>query len=237
MKENEIVNSANTDDLYVKLRRQGMSEQKVKDVITQIERDTNDALSQMSPADELKIDEYLDKRRREYGIIDGAFNVMPPDDRVFVYQLPRVEGDTFTKGGIILMTDETKAAERSQSFRGILCKWGLKAKDELRPYDFYLGDIVEFVDMAPWKKLIGMVGGVARYVLVLRAGHMVGNQDAERRRRSGETKYGVDIVRVKETNQVLLQHCIVKQPENPDYPFSDGPMLIAKQQPTVLEEF
>jgi hypothetical protein len=215
-------------DLWVKLRREhpNATEEQVRETVREVERRTEAVKSQMSDQNKLNITDHLNQRRLKYGIVDGAFSSMPTDDRVFVYQIDKVEGDKFYEGGVLTRPDVIADSDRRQSHKGVLCSWGLKAQDELAPYDYRLGDIVCFIQMAPWKLVIGSVLGKEEYVLVLRAGHMVANDDAEERRRSGLTLYKRIPIDVN-GGTTLIKHRVVGETNK----------ALEIEQPVVMEEY
>lgn len=140
----------------------------------------------------LKLPPLLEMRRDQYGIIDGAFAARPVYDRVFIWQIPMEESETFG-GGLILKTERTKQMEHEEAPRGIVVGAGLKALDSLRSNGIDLGHIVSFVRLSPYRKPCGRgYGNLEEYVIILRDGDIIASEDLEQEVRAGRVKEHYD---------------------------------------------
>lgn len=194
------------------LRKQGMSEEMIRGAIAETEAQ----LSLMSPpgqmpaAKEIAVPEVdptikaalakpgalglpplLEKRRLEFGIVDGAFRGAPLFDRIFVWMVPLNVGSTYAGSEYIYMPETAKSRELIQSPRGILVGAGLKARDILSSHGVELGHMVWLVRMAPWSIEIDNVGGKRFWVTVAQAGDLVWDEDLGNQMLRGETSVGL----------------------------------------------
>lgn len=142
----------------------------------------------ISPRGSLGLPPLLDARRLEYGIIDEAFNNQPVFDRIYVWQLPLHEEETFMQGGAIVKPDWMKARDKKTTPRGILVAAGLSALDTLRSHGIDIGHIVTIIAIAPWTLPIAIVEGHWFELLMLRDGDIVGSDDLATTLRSGVVK-------------------------------------------------
>lgn len=142
----------------------------------------------LKPAGYFNIPELLDKRRLEYLIPNGAFESYPAFDKIYIWQLSTVEGNTYAKGGKIVMPDQIIAAKRNTAPRGILISAGLKAMDALYSSGFEIGHIVRFKKMAPFIQPVDMIEGHELTVMVLRDGDVVSSEDLASSIHSRKTK-------------------------------------------------
>jgi co-chaperonin GroES (HSP10) len=133
----------------------------------------------------LNLPPLLEKRRDKYGIIDGAFAAQPVYDRVFVWQIPMEESETFG-GGLIIKTERTKQMEHEEAPRGIIVGAGLKALDSLRSNGIDVGHIVSFVRLSPYRKPCGRgFRNLEEHVIILRAGDIIASEDLAEVAREG----------------------------------------------------
>lgn len=152
------------------------------------QRKIEEALKErMSPAGKLNLPPLLDKRRWQYGIPDEAFYVQPVFDRIFVWQVPEDEGDTFA-GTSIVKPDSVKSREEGETPRGILIGAGLGALDSLRSNGIDLGHMVHFVRLSPWRRELAPVEGLTMNFVVLRAGDLVDSEDLAAAMRAGKVE-------------------------------------------------
>lgn len=147
--------------------------------------------SRMSPEGELGLPALLEKRRLEYGITDGAFAVQPYNDTVLVYQISRMQGETFGDSSII-MPDVVKKKEHEGTPQGIVVAAGLQALDSLRMNGMDLGHVVAFCRVAPWRIETDKIGGRYDEILVFRVGDVVGSVDLADSLRDGTMEVRFD---------------------------------------------
>lgn len=131
----------------------------------------------LKPAGFYNIPELLDKRRLDYLIPNGAFESYPAFDKVFIWQLPTKEGNTYAKDGVILMPDQVLAAKRNTAPRGIIVSAGLKAMDALYSTGIEVGHIVRFKKFAPFCLEVDSIEGHDLTVMVMRDGDIEASED------------------------------------------------------------
>src|SRR5688572_8413718 len=154
----------------LELDRLAEQQRKMYIVAESIERQLKESLK---PAGYFNLPELLDQRRLEYLIPNGAFQSQPGFDKVYIWQLSTVEGNTYAKGGKIVMPDQIIAAKRNTAPRGVLVSAGLKAMDALYSSGFEIGHIVRFKKMAPFIQPVDMIEGHELTVMVVRDGDIV----------------------------------------------------------------
>lgn len=142
----------------------------------------------LKPKGYFNISELLDQRRLEYMIPNGAFESYPGFDKVYIWQLSTVEGNTYAKGGMIVMPDQIIAAKRNTAPRGVLVSAGLKAMDALYSSGFEIGHIVRFKKMAPFIQPVETIDGHELTVMVIRDGDIVSSEDLASSIHSRNTK-------------------------------------------------
>jgi co-chaperonin GroES (HSP10) len=146
----------------------------------------NDALSsKVAPLGALGLPPLLEQRRLEYGIIDACFEAQPAFDRVYVVQISTHEDE---KIGNIIMPQMAQDREKGESPRGILIAAGLRAMDHLRSNGIQLGDIVRFIDMAPFRFIADTVEGHEINVMILNDGDILDSLDTKRRVKEGKMR-------------------------------------------------
>jgi len=131
----------------------------------------------LKPAGFYNIPELLDKRRLEYLIPNGAFESYPAFDKVYIWQLPTKESNTYAKGGQIVMPDQVLAAKRNTAPRGIIVSAGLKAMDALYSTGIEIGHIVRFKKFAPFCLEVDSIEGHDLTVMVMRDGDVEASED------------------------------------------------------------
>lgn len=142
----------------------------------------------LKPSGFYNIPELLDKRRLEYLIPNGAFESQPAFDKVYIWQLSTVEGNTYAKGGQIIMPDQIIAAKRHTAPRGVIVSAGLKAMDALYSTGIEIGHIVRFKKMAPFIQPVETIDGHELTVMVIRDGDIVSSEDLSAAIHSKKTK-------------------------------------------------
>lgn len=142
----------------------------------------------MSAAGALGLPALLEARRLEYGIVDQAFEQECLFDRVYVWQVPRNESDTY-ENTMILRPDQAKRREEESCPRGVIVSAGLKALDNLRSNGVDLGHVISFVRMSPWRMPIGNIAGVEiPPLLVMRDGDLISSLDLAEARKAGKVR-------------------------------------------------
>lgn len=135
----------------------------------------------IKPKGYYNIPDILDQRRLEYLIPNGAFECYPSFDKVFLYQIPMKEGETYKPGGMIIMPDQVISSKRNLAPRGILVSAGLKAMDALYSTGIEVGHIVRFKKFAPFILPVENVDGNELCVVVLRDGDIEASEDMSTR--------------------------------------------------------
>lgn len=131
------------------------------------------------------INKTLNERRIKYLIPNGVFETQPSYDKVYIYQIPFSESDTYA-GTQIVMSEHGARREKEAASRGVLCAAGLTALDHLASHGHQLGDIVTFMKLIPWRFPVECVNGTWLYAMTMSAGAIVGNMDLATRIHSGE---------------------------------------------------
>lgn len=150
-----------------------------------------DRANVMAKPGALGLPKLLEERRLKYGITDSAFSMQPYHDTVLVYQLSRMQGETFGDGPI-LMPDTSKKREHESTPQGVVVAAGLCALDSLRMNAMDLGHVVAFCRVAPWRMETDKVNGKWEQVLVFRVADIVGSLDLAKNLRSGDMAVGFD---------------------------------------------
>ncbi len=143
-------------------------------VAESIERKLRESLK---PLGYYNIPEILDKRRLEYLIPNEAFELMPLFDRVWIWQISTTEGETYAKGGKIVMPEQIIAAKRKTAPKGIIVSAGLKAMDALYSTGAEIGHIVMFKKLSPFCMPVCEIDGHELTVMVMRDGDLEGSFD------------------------------------------------------------
>jgi hypothetical protein len=160
------------------------------DAITGPDAEAEYRKTRMAPAGALNLPALLDERRLHYMIPDGAFQLLATVyERICVYQLTDVEGDTYVKGGSIVMPDTVKHRKKLEAPRGIIIGAGLRSLDVLRTNGMDLGHIVRFVRNAPYRFIVDDWKGVPTSVMVMQAGDIVASEDISAQLTAGTCKY------------------------------------------------
>jgi hypothetical protein len=139
----------------------------------------------LKPKGFFNIPKLLDDRRLEYAIPNGAFSIYPSFDRVYVYQIPMNERETYAEGGKILMPEDQIAYKKNTAPRGILVSAGLKAMDALYSTGYAIGHIVRFKKFSPFIVPIDNIDGHELQMMVLRDGDLEGSEDMAEQIHSG----------------------------------------------------
>jgi len=169
---------------------------------------------QISKKGALNLPPLLDKRRREYDVIDGAFQFQCTYDRILVKQISQF-GDQETYGDTrIFMPHTMQESEKNTAPRGVLIGAGLSALDSLHSNGIALGHIVTFIRDAVWHYRIGVIQGQDEYVLILRAGDILGSEDLAQSMRAGKCRIHLD----RDNKHKLVRGGKKLEPFNPKIP-------------------
>lgn len=134
----------------------------------------------------------LDERRVELAIPDPVFTVEAVYDRILLWQITQHQGDTYVKGGKIVMSEIAKAREKEQAPVGIIVSAGMVALDHLRSNGMDLGHAVMFVRLSPWRPPIEMPDGQQVRVVCCRTGDICGSMELPAMRAEGKAKTVVE---------------------------------------------
>lgn len=154
--------------------------------------------SLVSPRGALGLPPLLDERRLLWRIPDGAFQVAPLYDRIYLFQIPIY----IKKKGLITMTEQKEKAELRTGARGVIVAAGLLALDALRSNGVDLGHIVRANHVNPWRLAVDFAEGMEFEVLVMQAGYLSGSEDLANAIRNETTK----VTRNAEGKHVLADH-------------------------------
>lgn len=147
--------------------------------------------SLMSKRGALGLSTFLDQRRRDYGITDGAFTAQCFGDRIWVHQIEEIEGQGFGKDSVLVRPDSMRTRQEKEAPKGIIVNAGLKALDELYSNGIALGHIVYFIQIAPWKIMVDYADGQPFNCLVLRSGDLVASRDTATAMRDPKSKVSI----------------------------------------------
>lgn len=131
----------------------------------------------MSPPGTLGLPKLLDQRRAEYGITDSAFKRQATFTRILVWQIPMKKGDLFEEGGLIQMTDTTKAREQDKAPHGIIVSAGLAALDVMVSNGIHVGHRILFCHSAPYFVRYDTIDGQDHRLVVLDVGDIIASED------------------------------------------------------------
>ncbi len=142
----------------------------------------------VSPAGEIPgISPLLESRRLKYGIPDQFFASHPANNRVYVMQLAdEDEGMYGGKEGVIHMTESAMERKFQAAPKGIILGGGLKAMDHMYANGYWIGHVVSFVAMSPYRLPVARIGGVEKHVLVMTAGDIADSYDLSTYLKTGQ---------------------------------------------------
>lgn len=151
----------------------------------ELEREERLRLSKMSPKGALGLPDFLDKRRIEWLVTDGAFGIAPLYNRVYVQQLPM----SFNKKKGLIHTPDTIAHKELRScHRGLLIAAGGLALDALRSNGVDLGHIVHFIHVNPWRLVVDYAEGHFFQILAMTVDQIAGSEDLAEAMKTGKAK-------------------------------------------------
>lgn len=179
-------------------------------------------LAAMSPPGSLGLPPLLEKKRLEFGITDGAFDVQCLFERVYIHQVDVIKGNV-TAGGITL-PDTVKDRSTREASRGIIVSAGLRALDILRSNGVDLGHTIQMIRNAPWRIQVDNVGGRDKHLIVLNAGDCLGSYELAEAKRKGRM---IETVAVNKDG--ALDHAYRRK--------GDKQTLGAPQTPWISEDF
>jgi hypothetical protein len=173
----------------------------------------------LAPPGAFNLPPLLEERRREHLIPNGAFAQRAMYDRLLLWQIPYYRenyGDTR-----IIMSEQGRDRNKNEAPRGIIVSAGLQALDVLHDHGSGLGNIVKFIRLAPWRLPCDMIGGQEQYLMILRCGDLIADEDLELKLRAREWAVRAERRKDKDGNAVTA-HVLVS-PEgiarNPQVPF------------------
>jgi hypothetical protein len=154
----------------------------------ELEREDRMRLSKMSPRGSLGLPDFLDKRRLEWLVTDGAFAISPLYNRVYIHQIPM----PFNKKKGLIHTPDTVAHKELRScHRGVLVGAGGLALDALRSNGVDLGHVVHFIHVNPWRLFVDYAEGHFFQVLVMTVDCVAGSEDLAEAMKTGKAKIQV----------------------------------------------
>jgi len=161
----------------------------------------------------------LEQRRLEYLIPNGAFAQRAMYDRMLLWQIPYYRenyGDTR-----IVMSEQGKDRNKNEAPRGIILSAGLQALDVLHDHGSGLGHIVKFIRLAPWRLPCDMIGGKEEYLMILRCGDLIADEDLELKLRKREWAVRAERRKDKDGTPITAHVLVTDQGavRNPQVPF------------------
>lgn len=146
----------------------------------------------------------LNERRHRYLIPDEAFEYAMGTmyDRVLCWQVSRHQDET--KGGLIIMADDTKEYERQTACLGIVVGAGLRALDEMRSHGCDLGHLVAHSRNVVFRIPFATIGGKDCHLVVLTAGDIIVSCDLALARKEKRVRL---IEKTKEDGSIDHLHC------------------------------
>jgi hypothetical protein len=158
-------------------------------VKTALERETDAVVvelrKRMAQSGDLGLPALLEQRRQNYAIPNGAFKSQAVYDRILLWQIPLNEGEKFGDT-MIIMPDSAKTRAVESAPRGVVVSAGLLALDQIRSNGIDVGHIVNIICQAPFRIEIEQICGRPFYLLILRAGDLIGSEDLMEDLRSGK---------------------------------------------------
>lgn len=167
------------------------SDPAVRDWAQQVIKHDERVSAKISPEGELGLPRKLDLVRLKYRIPDGAFRLQAVFDRIYVYQVPWDNKETFGDSPII-KPDTVKHKETVQAPLGVIISAGLKAMDILRSNGLDLGHTVGLIRLAPYRIECDTIGGKTIEILVMNSGDLVGGEELAKQLRAREARIVFD---------------------------------------------
>lgn len=133
----------------------------------------------------------LEQRRLEYQIPDEAFGRAALFDKVMLFQIPMWEQETYGDTSILMPETGRERIEESAP-RAVIVSAGLKALDVLHSHGSGLGHRVQFQHLSPWRAPFMMIAGHELYLLPMRVGDLIDDEDTAAALRSGELELVYD---------------------------------------------
>jgi hypothetical protein len=130
----------------------------------------------------------LEARRLKYGIPDAFFASQPCNNRINVFQLDADEGETYGEGPIV-KPEIAQQRSLEQTPKGILLGGGLKAMDHMYANGYWIGHVINFVCLNPWRKPIANLDGHDLHVLVMTCGDVTDSDDLASYMRAGKVRH------------------------------------------------
>jgi hypothetical protein len=165
------------DDITQALRRHNEQQNQLAQRAIVAANIADDLEKSLAPDGTYNIPMLLEKRRREYGIPNGAFESFPAYDKVYIWQINLTERKTYAEHGVIVKPEARIAYDRNTAPRGIIVSAGLAALDSLRSTGIDVGHIVRFKKYAPFMQPVAEINGVEVTVMVIRDGDIVSSED------------------------------------------------------------
>lgn len=184
---NSAAITVETDDFFAStdLMTQGIKKQ--------AEELHEEMLKHISPEGALGLNPLLDERRRQHGIPDECFQAFCMYEFVHIFQLDLVDGETVSKNSPIIRPDSVRSRDTKTAHRGIVIGAGLSALDIGISHGWYLGHIVHFIQLAPFRQRAVNIKGKDFDYLVMRAGDLRSSEDTMALVRAGKVRTDVVI--------------------------------------------
>lgn len=181
----------------------------VRGIDESIAREEKARWNNMSPPGALDLPDLLEVRRQEHLIVDQVWAAQPVYDRIWIYQTSDFDERTFSDKSKIVLAESIADAEKKQAPCGVLVSAGLRAMDQLFSNGIHLGDIVEFIEIVPYRRRVGFIDGWLHVeVLVMRAGDIMASQDLAKRIRSKRARLAA-IRQDPNDESTPFEHCYI----------------------------
>lgn len=158
----------------------------------------------------IRMPHLLNERRERYLIVDQMFQFPASYDRILVHQVS-MHHDTDTAGGLIVLTEKAKEAQRDGACLGIIVSAGLLALDEMASNGHHVGDLVAFVQWSVYRLPTTHIAGHEFPLLVLKSGDIVANCDLQRRINEQSVRIVPREVKDPSTGDITIQHVYVDE--------------------------
>lgn len=143
--------------------------------------------ARMSPPGALKLPPLLEEHRLKYGIPDGAFASQALFDRIHVFPIDLLDGESVEKTtGGIYKPNVTKLKDKQEGNRGVLISAGLTAMDRLMSHGVELGDIVVTNKNVPFARRCEELSNFVMFYLVMREADLASSESLMARIRAGQ---------------------------------------------------
>jgi hypothetical protein len=210
------------EERRAQLRALGKDDAWVERKLADEQRKSQELLARMSPPGAIPgLHPLVEAKRLSFGIVDEYFSSQAIFDRLFLFQTAQGDGETMGEG-IIQMPDTSKQWDKETAPQGILLSAGMEALDTLKSHGVELGHTVIMNRLSPYHFRVGWLGGNELYMLVCRAGDIVGSYELMNDLRERRCSVVASQVPIAEGSNVMVwEHALRKDGQlwNPSSPW------------------